>query len=235
MPYASNADLPDSIKDALPEKAQSVFRGVVNAELEDGATEESAFAQAWTAVKNGWKQNESGDWVEKAEPTSGDVHVPGTEWRKKHLHVDFAQSNNGQYIEESVIKAGIDKMTVATILKFDDEARMVYGWASVISENGEPVVDLQNDIIEPQELVKATTEFMLSVRKAMAMHEGDKVGSVVHSFPLTAEFAKSLGVSCDREGWIVGVHVPDDATWSRVKSGELKAFSIGAQAIREEV
>jgi hypothetical protein len=149
--------------------------------------------------------------------------------------VDFTLPNTGQYIEESVIKAENDIVTVTTILKFDEEARMVYGWASVISEGGVPVVDLQDDIIEPQELVKATTEFMLSVRKAMAMHEGDKVGSVVHSFPLTAEFAKSLGVSCDREGWIVGVHVPDDATWSRVKSGELKAFSIGAQAIREEV
>ena len=123
------------------------------------------------------------------------------------------------------------------ILKADDsdERRMAYGWASVISKDGETIVDTQGDIIEPDELEKATTEFMLDVRKAQAMHNPGVKGVVVHSFPMTNEIAKSLDIECAQEGWIVGVKVTDDETWTGVKSGKLKAFSIGVTARREEV
>ncbi len=66
MPFTSNNDLPDAIKGVLPSAAQTVFRTVANKELEQGASEESAFAQAWTAVKNGWEKNPEGEWVKKA-------------------------------------------------------------------------------------------------------------------------------------------------------------------------
>ena len=152
----------------------------------------------------------------KAEPCASDVHadkpMPGKPKKKP-----------------------AEEMTKATIVKVDDEARMVYGWASVITEKGEPVVDTQGDVIEADELVKATTEFMADVRLAKAMHAGDGIGEVLHSFPLTAEIMKSLGIECDREGWIVGVKVGDDAVWKRVKSGELRSFSIGGAAQREEI
>lgn len=68
MPFASNSELPKSVRDSLPDAAQSVFRSVANKELEQGASEESAFAQAWTAVKNGWEKK--GDkWVRKMAET----------------------------------------------------------------------------------------------------------------------------------------------------------------------
>jgi len=122
------------------------------------------------------------------------------------------------------------------VLKLDDEERMVYGWASVISNNGEPVIDTQGDIIDAADLVKSTTEFMQDqMRTSKEMHVGKRIGMVVHSFPLTAEIAKSLGVTCEKEGWLVGVKVLSDETWQRVKKGELKAFSIGVNAIRREV
>lgn len=121
------------------------------------------------------------------------------------------------------------------VLKFNDEQRMVYGWASVISENGRPVIDTQGDVIEPAELENATAEFMADVRTAKEMHRGGQIGTVVHSLPLTADIAKSLGIQTTREGWIVGMKVHDEATWQRVKSGALRAFSIGAKAIREEI
>lgn len=210
MPYASNADLPTEIRDALPEHAQSIFRRVVNSALADGDKESSAFAQAWGAVKQGFEQNEAGEWIAKADPTASDVHVPGTDWKEEELKK-------------------------VHILKADDDRRMVYGWASVITKNGEVVVDTQGDSIEPHELEKATTEFMSDVRKAQEMHNPGVKGMVVHSFPLIGEIAKSLGIECDQEGWIVGVHVSDSATWQKVKSGELRAFSIGGQGRREEV
>lgn len=121
------------------------------------------------------------------------------------------------------------------IIKSDDEQRIVYGWASVISENGVDVIDRQGDVIKADELVKATTEFMKSVRTAKAMHQGGQVGQVVHSFPLTTEIAKSLGIETNREGWIVGLHVTDNNVWKQVKSGVLKAFSIGGTGQRKEI
>lgn len=121
------------------------------------------------------------------------------------------------------------------ILKTDEDQRIVYGWASVITEKGEPVVDRQGDIIEASTLVKAVNEFMEYLRVGKEMHKGDEVGRVIHSLPVTKEIFDSLGIQTDREGWIVAMKVYDDATWDRVKSGELAAFSIGGRANREEI
>lgn len=128
-----------------------------------------------------------------------------------------------------------DSENQISILKFDDEQRVAYGWATIISKAGEPVIDLQGDIISSEELLFATTDFMKSARMAKAMHTGGQVGEVIHSFPLTAEIAKSLGIETENEGWLVGVHVSDDVVWNLVKQGKYAAFSIGGAAIRTEV
>lgn len=121
------------------------------------------------------------------------------------------------------------------ILKADDEQRLVYGWASVITENGEVVVDRQGDVIEADTLVKAVNDFMEHVRVGKAMHTGEQVGVVLHSLPITKEIGDALGIHSDREGWIVAYKVYDDAVWNMVKSGELAAFSIGGRAIKQEI
>lgn len=120
------------------------------------------------------------------------------------------------------------------IFKADADNRIIYGWASVISKNGEAVIDTQGDIIEAPVLVKAVTDFMMDAREAHVMHEGQNHGVVVHSFPLVGDIAKSLGIQCDREGWIVGLKVSPEIM-KRVDSGELQAFSIGGAAVREKV
>lgn len=120
------------------------------------------------------------------------------------------------------------------ILKADEEQRMVYGWASVVTEKGEPVVDRQGDVIEPDTLVKAVNKFMEHVRVGKEMHQGEQIGRVIHSMPITKEIGESLGIQSDREGWVVAFKVYDDDVWSRVKSGELAAFSIGGKAIKED-
>lgn len=121
------------------------------------------------------------------------------------------------------------------ILKTDDEQRMVYGWASVVTEKGEAVVDRQGDVIEADTLVKAVNEFMEHVRVGKAMHTGEQVGTVVHSLPITKEIGEALGIQSDREGWVVAYKVFDESIWDMVKSGELAAFSIGGRAIKEEI
>lgn len=121
------------------------------------------------------------------------------------------------------------------IIKADEDQRVVWGWASVISEDGNPIYDTQGDSISAEVMTKAANAFMMDVRVAKAMHEGDQVGEVIHSFPLTNEIAKAFDIFSDREGWIIAMKIHDDDTWEKVKSGELGAFSIGGTAVKEQV
>jgi cation transport regulator ChaB len=143
---------------------------------------------------------------------------------------------------ESVISAAIEAVMDATmekraakIIKINDEARIVWGWASVVSIDGKPMVDRQGDIISADVMTKAADRFMIDVRVAKAMHEGAQIGEVIHSFPLTKELGDALGVHSALEGWIVAMKVHDDSVWNRVKSGELAAFSIGGIGKRNAV
>lgn len=137
--------------------------------------------------------------------------------------------------EEGVSVSELTKNIEGQILKADNDQRMVWGWASVITENGVPVVDSQGDVIKSETLMKAATDFMLSTRVTKEMHMGGKVGEFIHSLPLTKDIADALGIKSDKEGWIVACKVYDDAVWQKVKSGELKAFSIGGRAKREKI
>ena len=139
---------------------------------------------------------------------------------------------NGRWSKTKAAASSADEI-VCSIIKIDEEQRVVYGWASVITDHGVAVIDSQGDIIEAAELVKATTEFMKDARIAKVMHSGEAMGEVLHSFPLVFEIAKSLMIKTDREGWIVGVYIRDEETWQAVKRGDLPAFSIGGTAVPE--
>jgi uncharacterized protein YndB with AHSA1/START domain len=138
--------------------------------------------------------------------------------------------------EKGTSVTDLTKMDIeGKILKADDEQRIVYGWASVITEKGERVVDRQGDVIEADTLVKAVNDFMENVRVGKTMHTGEQTGMVIHSLPITKEIGESLGIQSDREGWVVAYKVYDDGVWNMVKSGELAAFSIGGRAIKEKL
>jgi len=166
------------------------------------------------------------------------VYMPAS---SEEAYLDYYRAIAGLELGKPADKAEVTgkKMTNTNIegkiLKTDDEQRMVYGWASVVTEDGEPVVDRQGDIIEADTLVKAVNEFMEHVRVGKAMHTGEQVGVVVHSLPITKEIGDALGIQSNREGWVVAYKVFDDTVWNMVKSGELAAFSIGGRAMKEEV
>lgn len=120
------------------------------------------------------------------------------------------------------------------VLKTDDEQRIVWGWASVSTVNGELLTDTQGDVIEPAEMVKMANAYMNTARAGKVMHFGEPVAKMLHSFPLTKELGEMLGVSSDREGWIVGMKVEDDTIWKMVKQGTFTGFSIGGRAKKRE-
>ena len=130
---------------------------------------------------------------------------------------------------------GPDECFTDPILKVDNEKRIVWGWASVCSVDGEPVVDLHGDIISPETMTDAADEFMLYKRTAKAMHEGESIGFVLHSFPFTKDLGEALGVQSNREGWIIAMKILDEEHWNAVKSGSLRGFSIGGQGRRISV
>lgn len=76
MPYRTNSDLPERVKNNLPEHAQDIYREAFNSawnEYEDPGKrrgreshEEVAHKVAWSAVKKEYVKNEEGDWVSKA-------------------------------------------------------------------------------------------------------------------------------------------------------------------------
>jgi cation transport regulator len=71
MPYKNNTDLPEDIKDKLPEHAKDIYREAYNSAYDqyvegEGQDEGHAHAVAWSAVKNKYtKDEESGKWKEK--------------------------------------------------------------------------------------------------------------------------------------------------------------------------
>lgn len=137
---------------------------------------------------------------------------------------------------EGEIDALIEEFTAMPepVLKLDEDRRMVYGWASVISKNGTPIIDRQGDVVTTDELRSAVHDFMKH-RTAGDMHGELGVGEVVESFVLDRAVQKSLGIDLGIEGWYVGVHVPNDEVWEKVKDGTYGAFSIGGSAVREAI
>lgn len=125
-------------------------------------------------------------------------------------------------------------MTNYEVLKVDEDQRLIFGWASVTKVDDEYVVDRQGDVIKTETLHKAVNEFMEGVRVGKLMHEGEQVGQIVHSFPVSKDIAEALGIQTNMEGWIVGYKVTKDDLWEDVKSGKYAAFSIGGSAQKEE-
>jgi len=122
-----------------------------------------------------------------------------------------------------------------TIVKADE--RLIIGWAAVAVEKNQVVTDLEGDQYDdPEDFVKAATDFMADTRQSLLRHSGGQVGVVLHSMPLTPSVCEALQIDTGgRFGWAVGIRIDDSEVWSAVKSGRLKMLSIGASATREEI
>lgn len=189
----------------------------------------------------------SGDGVKKV--TFGDPNMEirrdddqaRTNFRSRHSCDTATDKTSARYWSCRMWEAGtsVSEMTKVQIegqiLKQDSEERLVYGWAYVSTDKGELSLDHSGEFVRPDQIAKAATNFMLTMRTAKAMHSGGKIGEVVHSMPLTNEISKALGIQSDREGWLVAIKVYDDQVWQDVKSGKLAAFSIGGKALKELV
>jgi cation transport regulator len=76
MPYKTNADLPESVRNVLPKHAQEIYLEVFNSAWDqydqpeerrgDSSREETAHRVAWAAVKRKYQKDDKSDtWKEK--------------------------------------------------------------------------------------------------------------------------------------------------------------------------
>ena len=125
-----------------------------------------------------------------------------------------------------------------SILKSDDDKRLVFGWASVSARfNGGEIVDWQNDIIKADTLEKAAYDYVLNFGAAGEMHQRGGVGRLVESVMFTKEKAEAMGIPEGHMpvGWWVGYYIEDDGVWRKIKQGEYSMFSIEGTGRRVEV
>lgn len=127
MPYAANQDLPKRVREAMPNKAQSIFREVFNNVIEDeGATEATAFAQAYGAVENaGYHQNTEGNWVKKSDDSwSLDFDIKKVDGDQQLVFgwLSIAIDKNGNIIEDAdhdiIEENELEKAAYNHVLKF---------------------------------------------------------------------------------------------------------------------
>lgn len=111
----------------------------------------------------------------------------------------------------------------------------VRGWASVVSVNGIPFQDHSGDMITVDEIRKAAHRFITDARVAKTMHRGQPVGEIVESVIIDDDFAKAMGMSVTHRGWWIGMRIDDEDVRKRVRSGELRAFSIGGRGKRRKL
>lgn len=129
----------------------------------------------------------------------------------------------------------MDLELTGAVLKADDDRQIAYGWASVIKKGDDYIVDRQGDAIREDALINAVHRFMSDARTAKMMHRGSSVGEIVESLVVTDVIRKALNIDDDTTGWFIGMKIKDESVWKAIKSGELRAFSIGGSGSRSKI
>ena len=125
-----------------------------------------------------------------------------------------------------------------SVQKSSDDKRLAFGWASISQdESGKELVDLSEDVIDPETLENAAYEFVRLYREGGEMHERGDCAVLVESVVFTKEKMAAMGIPDGTlpTGWWIGFYVTDDEVWEKVKSGEYPMFSIEGTAIPETV
>jgi cation transport regulator len=92
MPYRTNADLPASVRENLPDHAQTIFRNTFDAAIhQPGITEQIAFKIAWAAMEKVYEKRD-GRWIQE------------------ELHSDFGPDHVGNIDHESGFEAQVSEL-----------------------------------------------------------------------------------------------------------------------------
>lgn len=124
-----------------------------------------------------------------------------------------------------------NSIQTSEILKVDESLGLVFGFAIICKEDGEPHFDHQADHVPEGVMLKGSLAFAKSARVAKEMHEGDQMGTIDFLFPLTQEIADSLDIVTKRTGLLIAMKPESPEVLQKFASGEYTGFSIGGTAI----
>lgn len=127
------------------------------------------------------------------------------------------------------------KNVYVELSKVDESLGLIFGFGIVSTVDGEPLIDLQGEWIPPEEMLKASVEFMLAKREMRVQHTDDKAGDVIFAWPLTNETAKAFGITNSQEGLMLAVRPHDPEILKQAAQGKFSGFSVGGLCAREEM
>jgi len=155
------------------------------------------------------------DWkVGKDAPTATDVHVdvPLGEAKPKR------KRKKGEPAEPEL-----------SVLKADDEARVVYG---IVLEPD--VEDSQGDVVSKEDVEQAAHRYLYQQGLAIGDQHAKMAPETVRpveSYIAPVDF--QMGGQVVKAGsWVLAAHVPDDNLWEQVKKGHKGAWSVGGSGRR---
>lgn len=117
-----------------------------------------------------------------------------------------------------------------TVFKAADEEQRIV-WAEVYAPNRP---DSDGEYMDAEGIRKMAYEFMsrMALDQIDSHHNNDLVDGcrVVESF-----IARKDDPDFIEGSWVVGVHIPDDDMWAKVKKGDINGFSMEAMVQKEVV
>ena len=134
----------------------------------------------------------------------------------------------------------IDVVWEGDFAKADEDKQQVFGWASVVEVDGQPVVDLQGDYISVDEMERAGYSYVQKSRKGGDMHLRDnwqpiQKSEMIESFIVTPEKRAAMGLPDSvPSGWWVGFQVQDQSLWNDIREGRRTGFSIHGHGKRTD-
>ena len=172
MPYASNQDLPDSIKNSLPTEAQSIFRNAFNSSIDKDKDEEKANKIGWGAVKNAGWAKEGDNWI-KNNTELKDVEIFSTGIHKgvKFTEADLDAMVNNFAVLKQYIKPALKLAHLNSMHKKDGQPAL--GWAREIKRVGNKLLATFTDV---PNLVKEAINKKLYKRVSSEIYPGLNIG-----------------------------------------------------------
>lgn len=153
---------------------------------------------------------------------------PGMEDETWDLAVKVAEAIRGAPVHPKAVEKS------SKVLKVDDGLGLVFGWAIVCAEEGQPYFDTQDDHIPEEAMLKAASDFMENSRVLGDMHQKAEGGQVLFAFPMTDEIAKAYGLTTKTTGLMIAVKPATAETLEKYRSGEYTGFSIGGRRVVDE-
>lgn len=124
----------------------------------------------------------------------------------------------------------------AQITKSDDSQQRLFGWASIaVRKDGTPMLDLQGDVIDIEDLEEAWYDYVLESGELNFVHKDHCRGQLIEALVFTPDKLAALGLppgSVPLGAW-AGFYIPDAADYQLMKSRGYFMFSIEGSALRE--